>query len=272
MAKRTAPPPDQASSDSEKRRKGRASPSVKAETPEKKGAFNGHLWISSVGVILALFLSGITAWYGWKTIEIKEEKLSILASPTVECVLQVEFLENGLVDLSMCWDITLINQSESTVSIISVFPIEVLSDVVMLHGGEVKGTGGEDYSLPFSIEAGGARKFVLTTPTMVDIEHGRRIKKFYDDRIDQKEKLKLFDLEQHLLSHNLSLLGGAVEVSGEPGNRFAEKSAGLPVVARHILAVGTGQDSSYEKVLDWPQLVGDGVVVTMPKRTKTLGP
>jgi hypothetical protein len=76
-----------------------------------------HEWVNSVGVLLAISVSGFSAYLSWQTSRLKYEDVTSLATLTHSCNAEYQ-KSNGYGVLGLCW-IVLSNRSENKLSLIT---------------------------------------------------------------------------------------------------------------------------------------------------------
>lgn len=125
---------------------------------------NIHEWINSAGVIVAILLSSATAYISWRA-EIRKHTI-IAAESEVDysCPVAVAKLtrhDSTSYFITMCWTITLHNQSEIRQPIVHM-DTEGSYDLpfVEMHN-DILDDSGKPIKMPFMLDAGEARRLTL---------------------------------------------------------------------------------------------------------------
>src|SRR3954451_7965909 len=85
--------------------------------------FRFHEWINSIGALLALVISAISAYISWTANTYKIENLKISARKDEDCPASFDatswaFYKTG--EVALCWRVTITNNSELKSSVVSV--------------------------------------------------------------------------------------------------------------------------------------------------------
>lgn len=127
-----------------------------------------HLWLNTIIAFIAL---GISAWSGyvaWQTYHLKTESLGFTVNATYECPLEFRKLGNEGV-LSLCWLVTITNQSDIRISIVRVQAFDVTDNGPIFRSGFsiLENARGEAISPPLSLGPGEPQQYIMRVPVSV---------------------------------------------------------------------------------------------------------
>jgi hypothetical protein len=76
-----------------------------------------HLWLNTTIALVAVGISATSGYFAWQTYRLKTESLGFTVNPSYDCPLEFQKTgDDGL--LSLCWFVTITNQSDTRTSIV----------------------------------------------------------------------------------------------------------------------------------------------------------
>jgi hypothetical protein len=129
-----------------------------------------HEWVNSVGVLLAISVSGFSAYLSWQTSRLKYEDVTSLATLTHSCNAEYQ-KSNGYGVLGLCWIVTLSNRSENKLSLITgrVYSLYAQGPVSWEMWGfnSVENIDGTPFNFPITLDGGEAKRVLVRAPVQV---------------------------------------------------------------------------------------------------------
>jgi hypothetical protein len=210
---------------------------------EKRDYFK---WAGGVGSFVALVISGLSYYNSIQSDKRKDESLGFTSNFTFEC--PVEF-DSAL--LSLCWFVTITNQSDSKTSIVIVQASDNSDNKKSFASGfpVIEDSKGVSVGLPLVLDGGEAHQYLVRVPIRVPEAVTAQAAK-----MPKGSSLKA--LQHALLDSNLDLVGNQIDV------RFSDEEKLHAIVSwthgMH-LAVGnvhfmTGRSKLFVATVTYPQV------------------
>jgi hypothetical protein len=127
-----------------------------------------HLWLNTGIACLALLASAGSVLFAWRTYQLKSESVGFTVRQTYECLVEFQKIGNAGV-LGLCWMVTISNQSDSRISLISHQALAIENAGATFYSGftEVEDEHGKPVPFPIILDAGEARPYLVRAPISV---------------------------------------------------------------------------------------------------------
>lgn len=216
---------------------------VKQPKPEKPDYFK---WVGAVFSLVALILSGASYYNSTQSDKRKDESLGFTSNFTYECPLEFDSMV-----LSLCWVVTITNQSESKTSIVLAQAFDNSDNNKMFVSGfpVIEDSNGALVGLPIVLDGGEAHQYVIRVPIRVPPAVAAQAAKL-------PKGAPLKKLQEALLESKIDLVGNEVDV------RFFDdqnKSSIISWTHGMHMAIGnvqfmTGRKKLFVATLTFPQI------------------
>lgn len=165
-----------------------------------------HLWLNSVIAFVAFAASATSGYYAWQTYNLKTEALGFTVNPTFECPLEFRKVGDEGV-LSLCWVVTITNQSDTRISIVRFQAFDVSDENTVFRSGysALENARGEAVYPPLSLGAGEPQQYLMRVPFSVPAAVASLAKTL-------PENATLHQLQSMTLKSGLDVVGNKVEV------------------------------------------------------------
>jgi hypothetical protein len=210
-----------------------------------------HLWLNTIIAVAAMAASGTSGYFAWQSYTLKTEALGFTVNSTNDCRLEFTKMgEDGV--LSLCWIVTITNQSDLRVSIVRFQAFDVSEKNVIFRSGfpALEDSEGKTVSAPFSLGPGEPKQFLMrvpfavpnsvaslakTLPETATLHHLQSIAIKSDlDILGNKVQVKYFDegRENVLVTwpDNMRVVTGAIQFFTGRGNKFIAQMTFPPVL------------------------------------------
>ena len=150
--------------------------------------------------------------------------------------------------LGLCWIVTIINQSDSKLSIVSYQVEEVTNRRSMYRSGflEVEEMQGGAAALPIYLDAGEARSYVVRVPIGVS----EAVAKVIDELKTARAKWSVQEAQSRAFSAGFDLVGNPVEVKSFDGGATLVSWKDMSRLAVAQVRFETGRGNAFSKQLN----------------------
>jgi hypothetical protein len=127
-----------------------------------------HLWLNTAVAFVALSASATSGYFAWQTYKLKVESLGFTIKQTLDCPAKFQkYGKEGF--LSLCWDVTITNQSDTRISIVRFQAFDVSNKNVTFAGGfpTLENRRGETIHPPLSLGAGEPQQYLMRVPFLI---------------------------------------------------------------------------------------------------------
>ena len=208
-----------------------------------------HDWINSAGVVLALIVAGVSAYFSWQTFESKKDAIGFSVLPTNRCKVQFQKIESGGF-LGICWSVTLINQSENKLAIVRARTFGVKNGARFYFSGfqEMEGTSGGEVVLPIVLDGGEARTIIVRAP----VEVSETVAKIVESLPRPLSAISMNSLSHTLATHQLDFVGNSLDLLKSEGKIFGWQLRSPVKYALALLEIKTGRGAIFSTPFVWP--------------------
>jgi hypothetical protein len=215
-----------------------------------KDGLNVHGWINSIGVVVALAVSSVSAYFSWQSNRMRYEDIAFSSGPTGAC--RVQYI-NGV--LGLCWNLTISNRSEDKVSLIEHRLLNIQSARPVFYGVGFQAfetTQGTPVTLPITLDGGESKQFIVRAPVPVPSTVSKIIRAALSES-SANASLSLAELQNRLAQNKLDFLGDPIVViSGEEGKVTGWSLAPPFARTENFLEIRTGRGNLFQTYLVWP--------------------
>ena len=173
--------------------------------------------------------SATSGYFAWQTYTLKTEALGFTVNPTYDCHLEFKKMGDDGV-LSLCWIVTITNQSDLRVSIVRFQAFDASDKNVIFRSGfpALEDSEGKSVSAPLSLGPGEPQQYLMRVPFVVPSSVASLAQTL-------PATATLYQLQSLTLKSNLDVLGNKVQVK-----YFDEEKKNLSVSWPYDMRVVTG--------------------------------
>jgi hypothetical protein len=213
-----------------------------------------HEWLNTAVALVALLVSGTSAYFAWQNAQAKRESLSMLVRPDWDC--RAEYhggSEAGRIGL--CWAVTLANVSENRLSVVDQQIFDIQDGNTGLIGGfqNLEAENGVPLALPITLDRGEARDIFVRGAIMVPTAVARAIAKMPEFQNHTLGSLPLATVQRALALANLDFIGNKVDPTIIDG-KYMGFSISTPLKGVvNVLTLTTGRGTTFNARMTYPQ-------------------
>lgn len=214
---------------------------------------SSHEWLSTAISLVALIVSGLSAYFTWQSNEAKQEALSMVVRPVLDC--RTEYHGGAAMgEIGLCWAVTLANESENRLSIVAQKILDIQDGTTAWIGGfqNLESENGVSLPLPISLDGGEAREIFVRGAIMVPPAVSQAIAAMPEFQNHTLNKLPLATVQQVLALQKLDFIGNKVEPNILEG-RYSGFSISPPIKGVvNVLTLTTGRGALFSVRLTYP--------------------
>ena len=217
---------------------------------------SAHEWFNTAVAVIALLVSGTSAYFTWQSNQAKQEALGMVVRPVGDC--RTEYHggpEAGLIGL--CRAVTLANESENRLSIVDqrVFDIQD-GDTAWIGGFQnLEAANGIPLALPIILDGGEAREIFVRGAVMVPSDVAHAIAQMPEFKNHTLSSVPLASVQRALAMANLDFIGNKVNPTIIDG-KYTGFSVSPPLkgVVRvvSVLTLTTGRGATFSARTTYP--------------------
>ena len=212
-----------------------------------------HEWFNTAVAVVALLVSGTSAYFTLQSNWAKQEALRVVVRPVGDC--RTEYHggpEAG--QIGLCWAVTLANESENRLSIVDQRVFDIQDGNTAWIGGfqNLEAANGIPLALPITLDGGEAREIFVRGAVMVPpaVAHAiAQMPQFQDHTLGS---LPLASVQRTLAMANLDFIGNKVDPTIIDG-KYSGFSISPPVKGVvNVLALTTGRGATFSARMIYP--------------------
>jgi hypothetical protein len=194
-----------------------AAPKAPRKQPAKKAATKMdrsqiHSWANTATAVGAFIVAVYAAWMSQQALNLKREKLGFDVLPDSGC--RVQYIgSDKMGELGLCWQVTITNQSEDKLSIVShkAFSVGRKAGLNYMSGfREVEDQAGNEIPFPLTLDGGEAKAVYVRVGFLIsDPKEAGLIQAFLRGR---PTPAAMAELQQYLVEHNIDLADNSLSV------------------------------------------------------------
>ena len=127
-----------------------------------------YLWLNTAIATVAIAASTTSGYFSWLAYRLKTRSLGFTVNATYECPLEFPKQGDGGL-LSLCWNVTITNQSDIRISIVRFQAFDASDKNVIFRSGfpALEDARGEAIYPPLSLGAGEPQQYLMRVPISV---------------------------------------------------------------------------------------------------------
>lgn len=214
---------------------------------------SGHEWFNTAIAVVALLVSGTSAYFALQSNWAKQEALRMVVRPVGDR--RTEYHggpEEG--QIGLCWAVTLANESENRLSIVDQRVFDIQDGNAAWIGGfqNLEAANGIPLALPITLDGGEAREIFVRGAVMVPpaVAHAiAQMPQFQDHTLGS---LPLASVQRTLAIANLDFIGNKVDPTMIDG-KYSGFSISPPVKGVvNVLTLTTGRGATFSARMTYP--------------------
>jgi hypothetical protein len=213
-----------------------------------------HEWFNTVVAVIALLVSGLSAYFTWKGNEARQEALSVVVRPDLDCRTEYQSELVGA-KIGLCWAVTLGNKSENRLSIVALQVFNIQNGRLVWIGGDfqnLEAENGSPLALPIVLDGGEARVVVVRAPVVVPLAVAHQIAQMQEFQNNTLGSLPLESVQTALAMAKLDFIGNKVEPIVTNG-KYSGFTIGPPVLlVINQLTLTTVRGATFSAQMSYP--------------------
>lgn len=214
---------------------------------------SAHEWFNTAVALVALLVSGTSAYFARQSDRVKQEALSMVVRPVGDC--RTEYRggpEAG--QIGLCWAVTLVNGSENRLSIVDQRIFDIQDGNTTWIGGfqTLETANGIPLALPIAIDGGGAREIFVRGAVIVPPAVAHAIAEMPEFQNNTLGSLPLASVQRALAMAKLDFIGNKVDPQVVDG-RDSGFSISPPLKGVvNVLTLTTGRGAAFSAHMTYP--------------------
>jgi hypothetical protein len=212
-----------------------------------------HEWVNTAVAVVALLVSGTSAYFSWESNRAKQEALAMVVRPVGDC--RTEYHggpEAG--QIGLCWAVTLANESENRLSIVDQRIFDIQDGNTSWIGGfqNLELANGTPLGLPITLDGGEAREIFVRGGVMVPPAVAHAIAQMPEFVNHTLGALPLASVQRALAIANLDFIGNKVDPTIMDG-KYTGFSISPPMKGVvNVLTLTTGRGVTFSTRMTYP--------------------
>lgn len=214
---------------------------------------SAHEWFNTAIAVVALLVSGTSAYFAWQSNRAKQEALGLIVRPVGDC--RTEYHggpERG--EIGLCWAVTLANESENRLSIVDQRIFDIQDGKTGWIGGfqNLEAADGVPLALPITLNGGEAREIFVRGGVMISATVAHAITQMPEFQNHSLGSLPLGSVQRALAMAHLDFIGNKVDPTIIDG-KYAGFSISPPVKGVvNVLTLTTGRGATFSTRMTYP--------------------
>jgi hypothetical protein len=214
---------------------------------------SAHEWFNTAIAVVALLVSGTSAYFAWQSDRAKREALTMVVRLVGDC--RTEYHggpEAG--QIGLCWAVTLANESEKRLSIVDQRIFDIQDGNIGLIGGfrNLEAANGIPLSLPITLDGGEAREIFVRGGVMVPPTVARAIAQMPEFQNHTLGSLPLASVQRALAMVNMDFIGNKVEPTIIDGKYMGFSISPPMKGVVNVLTLTTGRGATFSTRMTYP--------------------
>jgi hypothetical protein len=174
----------------------------------------GQICVNTAVALLALIVSTISALFSWWTYELKDESVGFSSLIDFNCNIEFQRIgDHGI--LGLCWTLTISNQSDSTISLVSHQAFSELKQGLVFYSGfnEMEDGKGNPLSSPIVLNSGVSQSYLVRGA----VEIPKSVVEVIDKLPAAGNGLQMVDLKNAAANAELDVIGNHIDIKTYAG-------------------------------------------------------
>lgn len=212
-----------------------------------------HAWINSIVAVVALLVSGTSAFLTWQGKQAKKEALATTVRPTGACRTEFWGGEAGG-SIGLCWSVILANESETRLSVVSYRVLGVEERGFFEIGGfqNLEAPNGSPLALPIILDGGEAREIIVRVRVNIPPSVSRIIAQMPEYQGRTLTSLPISALQRKLATAKTDFIGNIVEPMIVDGEMHGFSMSSPIKISNNLLTLKTGRGTIFNVHLTYP--------------------
>jgi hypothetical protein len=205
-----------------------------------------HLWINTGIAVLAFIASGTSAFYTWRSYELKGEAIDFTAYYTTDC--KVEYHSGAL---GLCWVVTITDPSETPVTLVRHQAFDLSFQGKIYRSGFTEIEDGQDHpvSFPVTVDNGHPLTFVVRVPIGVSSKVVEILDRLIRESPNTPFRIKDFEGATNTLA--MDIIGNQIDMNTFDGGQVKEWKSDYRV-AIGVVDFESGSKNVFAAILKYP--------------------